>query len=94
MRSTNDPIQGLKTKLLDWGIHTEDEFMIIDRECRDEVDREVVAAGNSPVPENSRVVLFKDIYVCIIRVHNNFVLLTRNTAGTWIGAGVGPGQNP
>ena len=30
MRSTNDPIAGLKQKLLDWGVVTEEELMGID----------------------------------------------------------------
>ena len=32
MRSTNDPIAGLKQKLLDWGVTSEEELKAIDKE--------------------------------------------------------------
>lgn len=64
MRSTNDPIEGLKAKILnDWGIVTEEELKAIERECREDVDREVQEAEASPVPDPTPEVLFKDIYV-------------------------------
>ena len=65
MRSTNDPIEGLKAKLNDWGIVTEEELLALERECKDKVDTEVAEAEQSPVPENTADVLFKDIYVRI-----------------------------
>jgi len=63
MRSTNDPIAGLKQKLLDWDITTEDELKKIDKSARDHVDEEVAIAEKMPVPEATPKVLFEDIYV-------------------------------
>ena len=65
MRSTSDPIEGLKAKLLtSWQIFSEDELKAIDKECRQSIDREVQEAEESIIPENTSEVLFKDIYVC------------------------------
>lgn len=65
MRSTSDPIEGLKAKLLtSWKMFSEDELKAIDKECRQLVDREVQEAEESSIPENTPDVLFKDIYVC------------------------------
>ncbi|CRK43356.1 hypothetical protein BN1723_016176, partial [Verticillium longisporum] len=44
MRSTNDPIAGLKQKILDWGVVTEDELKAIDKEARSHVNEEVAIA--------------------------------------------------
>ena len=44
MRSTNDPIAGLKQKLLDWGVTSEEELKSIDKQARSEVDEEVAIA--------------------------------------------------
>lgn len=64
MRSTNDPIEGLKTKILhDWGVVTEPELKAIEKECRELVDREVAEAEASPEPDTNAQTLFKDIYV-------------------------------
>ena len=38
MRSTNDPIAGIKQKLLDWEVVTEEELKAIDKEVRAHVD--------------------------------------------------------
>jgi len=51
MRSANDPITGLKQRLLDWGIITEDELKKIDKEVRAQVDSDVEEAKKSPEPE-------------------------------------------
>ena len=51
MRSANDPITGLKQRLLDWGIITEDELKKIDKTVRAEVDADVEEAKKSPEPE-------------------------------------------
>ena len=64
MRSTNDPIEGLKTKLLDWGVINEEGIKAIEKEARSFVDQEVLEAEESPVPDNVPKVLFEDIYVC------------------------------
>ena len=63
MRSTNDPIAGLKQKLLDWEIVTEDELKTIDKEARKFVDDEVAVAEKMPAPEATPKILFEDIYV-------------------------------
>ena len=44
MRSTNDPIAGLKQKLLDWGVTSEEELKGIDKKAREHVDEEVAIA--------------------------------------------------
>lgn len=51
MRSANDPITGLKQRLLDWGIISEDELKAIDKSVRQEVDADVEEAKKSPEPE-------------------------------------------
>ncbi|KAI1640232.1 dehydrogenase E1 component-domain-containing protein [Biscogniauxia mediterranea] len=63
MRSTNDPIAGLKQKILDWGVCTEDELKSIDKEARKYVNEEVAAAEAMAVPENTPQILYEDIYV-------------------------------
>src|ERR1700761_7470876 len=44
MRSTNDPIAGLKQKLLDWEVVTEDELKTLDKDARKYVNDEVAIA--------------------------------------------------
>jgi pyruvate dehydrogenase E1 component alpha subunit len=63
MRSTNDPIAGLKQKLLDWGVTSEEELKAIDKEARDHVDSEVAEAEKMPAPDATPKVLFEDVYV-------------------------------
>lgn len=63
MRSTNDPIAGLKAKILEWGVVEESELKDIDKAARAGVDEEVKAAEASPVPNNDMTTLFEDIYV-------------------------------
>lgn len=63
MRSTNDPIAGLKQKLLDWGVVGEDELKAIDKDARAMVDNEVAEAEKMPPPEPTPQILFEDIYV-------------------------------
>jgi len=63
MRSTNDPIAGLKQKLLDWGITSEEELKSIDKEARSHVDEEVAIAEAMSPPDATPEVLFEDIYV-------------------------------
>jgi pyruvate dehydrogenase E1 component alpha subunit len=63
MRSTNDPIAGLKHKILDWGVADEDEVKSIDKEARSHVNEEVAAAEAMAVPEPTAKILFEDIYV-------------------------------
>lgn len=63
MRSTNDPIAGLKQKLLDWGVTSEEELKSIDKEARSAVDAEVAEAEKMPPPDPTAKVLFEDVYV-------------------------------
>ena len=63
MRSTNDPIAGLKTKLLDWEVVSEEELKGIDKQARKDVDVEVAEAEKMVAPEASEKILFEDIYV-------------------------------
>lgn len=63
MRSTQDPIAGLKQKLLDWGVTSEEELKTIDKEARSAVDAEVAEAEKMPPPDNTPQILFEDIYV-------------------------------
>lgn len=63
MRSTYDPIAGLKQKILDWSVMTEDDLKGLDKAARAHVDEEVAAAEAMPVPENNSRILYEDIYV-------------------------------
>ncbi|ERS96382.1 pyruvate dehydrogenase E1 component subunit alpha [Sporothrix schenckii 1099-18] len=63
MRSTNDPIAGLKQKILDWGVVNEEELKAIDKEARGYVNEEVAAAEQMELPVANLDVLFNDIYV-------------------------------
>jgi pyruvate dehydrogenase E1 component alpha subunit len=63
MRSTNDPIAGLKQNLLDGGVTSEEELKAIDKEARANVDAEVAEAEKMAPPEPTGKVLFEDIYV-------------------------------
>ncbi|OTA66556.1 hypothetical protein K449DRAFT_391003 [Hypoxylon sp. EC38] len=63
MRSTNDPIAGLKQKIIDWGVCTEDELKNIDKEARKHVNDEVAVAEAMPVPDTTPQILYEDIYV-------------------------------
>lgn len=63
MRSTNDPIAGLKQKLLDWEVVTEEELKGIDKDARSKVDAEVAEAEKMPPPEATQKILYEDIYV-------------------------------
>lgn len=61
MRSTSDPISGLKERLLKSGLATDDELKQIDKAARAEIDQAVVDAKAAPEPPLSE--LFTDIYV-------------------------------
>jgi len=63
MRSTQDPIAGLKLKLLDWGVTTEDELKSIDKDARAMVDADVAEAEAMKAPDATPKILFEDIYV-------------------------------
>jgi pyruvate dehydrogenase E1 component alpha subunit len=63
MRSTQDPIQGLKQKILEWGIVSEEDLKSLDKQAKQLVDKEVKEAEDAPFPENTPKILFEDIYV-------------------------------
>ncbi|KAA8633848.1 hypothetical protein SMACR_05316 [Sordaria macrospora] len=63
MRSTNDPIAGLKQHILEWGVATEEELKGLDKEARAHVNEEVAAAEAMAPPEANQQILFEDIYV-------------------------------
>jgi len=63
MRSTQDPIAGLKQKLLDWGVTTEEELKELDKKARAMVDAEVAEAEKMLAPDATPKILFEDIYV-------------------------------
>lgn len=63
MRSTNDPIAGLKQKMLDWKVVTEEELKTLDKEARKHVNDEVAAAEAMAVPDTTPQILYEDIYV-------------------------------
>ena len=63
MRSTNDPIAGLKQKLLEWDVTSEEELKKIDKTAREDVDKEVAEAEKMPAPDATPKILFEDIYV-------------------------------
>ncbi|KAK5989063.1 Pyruvate dehydrogenase E1 component subunit alpha [Cladobotryum mycophilum] len=62
MRSTNDPIAGLKKKILEWEVTTEDDLKKIDKDARNHVATEVAAAEAMAVPDAKPEILFEDIY--------------------------------
>jgi pyruvate dehydrogenase E1 component alpha subunit len=63
MRSTQDPIAGLKQKLIEWNVTTEEELKQIDKDARSNVDAEVAEAEKMAAPEATPKILFEDIYV-------------------------------
>ncbi|KAL1408365.1 alpha subunit of pyruvate dehydrogenase [Vanrija albida] len=50
VRSTSDPIAGLKKNILEWGVATEEELKAIDKKAKDEVNTAVEEAKQSPMP--------------------------------------------
>ena len=60
MRSTQDPIRGLQRYIEDWGLATEQELKLLDKEAKAEVDEAVEEAKKSPEPELKD--LWTDIY--------------------------------
>ena len=61
MRSSSDPIQGLKNHIIEWGVMEESELKKVDKAAKELVDKELDAAKNSPEPPVED--LFKHIYV-------------------------------
>jgi len=63
MRSTQDPIAGLKQKLLEWEVTTEEELKSLDKSAREAVDKEVAEAEAMEFPDATPQILYEDIYV-------------------------------
>jgi len=63
MRSTQDPIAGLKQKLLEWEVTTEEELKSLDKSAREAIDKEVAEAEAMEFPEATPQILYEDIYV-------------------------------
>ncbi|GAA6030534.1 hypothetical protein JCM8097_006193 [Rhodosporidiobolus ruineniae] len=61
MRSSNDPITGLKNLLLEWGVAEEADLKKIDKEARAVVEKAVEEAKKSPEPTREKE-LWADIY--------------------------------
>lgn len=61
MRSSSDPIQGLKTHLIEWGVIEESELKKVDKAAKELVDKDLEEAKNSPEPDVDN--LFKHVYV-------------------------------
>jgi pyruvate dehydrogenase E1 component alpha subunit len=61
MRAEHDPINGLKKRILDAGVATEEELKAIEKEVKANMDKCVLEATASAEPEVSE--LFTDIYV-------------------------------
>ncbi|WFD42797.1 pyruvate dehydrogenase (acetyl-transferring) [Malassezia psittaci] len=59
MRSSSDPIQGLKTNILEWGVLEEAELKKVDKAAKETVDKAVEEAKNSPEPTTD--LLWKNI---------------------------------
>ncbi|KAI8812087.1 dehydrogenase E1 component-domain-containing protein [Cladochytrium replicatum] len=60
MRSSNDPITGLKHRILDHEVATEEDLKKIDKEVRTEMDRAVADATAASFPSTTE--LFTEIY--------------------------------
>ncbi|SCZ96015.1 BZ3500_MvSof-1268-A1-R1_Chr8-1g09947 [Microbotryum saponariae] len=54
MRSSNDPITGLKNNILEWGVVEESELKKIDKDARKEVEVAVEEAKKSPEPSQDQ----------------------------------------
>ncbi|GAA6009410.1 hypothetical protein JCM10207_003771 [Rhodosporidiobolus poonsookiae] len=61
MRSSNDPITGLKNHLLEWDVISEQDLKAIDKKARAEVEQAVEEAKKSPEPSQDKD-MWTDIY--------------------------------
>jgi len=61
MRSSNDPITGLKNLMLEWGVVEEAELKKIDKDARAVVEKAVAEAKSSPEP-SLETTLWSDVY--------------------------------
>ena len=63
VRGAQDPIVNLAIKLTDLKVFTNTELASIQARAKDEVEKSVVEAEQSPVPEPTGAILFEDTYV-------------------------------
>lgn len=63
MRSSRDPITGLKARLIEAGIADEKELKEVDKAARKYVDEQVAEAEASLPPNAEPKILFEDVYV-------------------------------
>lgn len=61
MRTSADPISGLKNKLLTWGVVSEDELKAVDKQAKLAVEQAAAQAKAAPEPPASK--LWDDVYV-------------------------------
>lgn len=61
IRSSRDPIDRVKLRLVENGWATADELKAEEKKIRKEVDKDVEAAVSAPIPEDTD--LFKDVYL-------------------------------
>lgn len=59
----NDPLTNFKSRLVEWGILTEDQARDLDKKVRNEVSQEAEVAEKMSEPPNTMETLFQDIYV-------------------------------
>jgi pyruvate dehydrogenase E1 component alpha subunit len=71
MRSTHDPIAGIKKYILDWGVADEAALKAIDKKAKDEVNAAVEEAKKSPMPGLQE--FWTDIYVSTLCICGAFV---------------------
>ncbi|WFD25736.1 pyruvate dehydrogenase (acetyl-transferring) [Malassezia nana] len=55
MRSSSDPIQGLKTQILEWGVMEESELKKVDKAAKEEVDKAFEEAKESKEPSEQEL---------------------------------------
>ena len=63
VRSSRDPIAGLKRYIMDWGVDKESKLKAIDKAAKEEVDKAVAEAKESPYPDLKE--FWTDIYVSV-----------------------------
>lgn len=55
MRSSSDPIQGLKSRILEWGVLDEAELKKVDKAAKEYVDKEVEVAKQANIPSENEL---------------------------------------
>lgn len=63
MRSHHDPINGLKARLLELEVATEQEIKTVDKEARAFVESEIEIAHKASFPAATPDVLYEDVYI-------------------------------